>query len=200
MIGGLSVAAWEWPGGCRPGRRCARPAAGWVRRRRGAVRTSRGSARHAGDDRPWLGGGGVASTEVTSTCPTPDNEPNWSPPHRPGTDTIARPGRSPRGCGHLRPWPFSYGFFTTARQTAAELPFRVTASLKLPVLRCLPDDSDLSVITPKAPAPQQRSARHGDWPQKARDPRPCRGIPDRQPRQRRVLPVDHHHHRLGRSA
>jgi len=42
------------------------------------------------------------------------------------------------------------------------VPFRVTASLKLPVLHRLPDDSDLSVITPKAPAPQQRSARHGD--------------------------------------
>jgi hypothetical protein len=44
---------------------------------------------------------------------------------------------------------FSYDFFAQAAQTEAELLFRVTASLKLPVLQRFPDDSYLSVITPK---------------------------------------------------
>jgi hypothetical protein len=43
---------------------------------------------------------------------------------------------------------FSYDFFAQAAQTGADLLFRVTASLKLPVLQRLPDDSWLSAITP----------------------------------------------------
>ena len=43
---------------------------------------------------------------------------------------------------------YSYDFFATARQTGADLLFRVTASLKLPVLQRLPDNSYLSAITP----------------------------------------------------
>jgi hypothetical protein len=44
---------------------------------------------------------------------------------------------------------YSYDFFTAARHTGADLLFRLTASLKLPVLQRLPDDSYLSAITPK---------------------------------------------------
>ena len=44
---------------------------------------------------------------------------------------------------------YSYDFFAAARDTGADLLFRVTASLKLPVLQRLPDDSYLSAITPK---------------------------------------------------
>jgi hypothetical protein len=44
---------------------------------------------------------------------------------------------------------FSYQFFTQVQATGAEALFRVTASLKLPVLQRLPDDSYLSAITPK---------------------------------------------------
>jgi Transposase DDE domain len=44
---------------------------------------------------------------------------------------------------------FSYNFFAHARATGADLLFRVSASLKLPVLQRLPDDSYLSAITPK---------------------------------------------------
>jgi hypothetical protein len=43
---------------------------------------------------------------------------------------------------------FSYDFFAQAVQTGADLLFRVTASLKLPVLQRLPDGSWLSAITP----------------------------------------------------
>ena len=43
---------------------------------------------------------------------------------------------------------YCYDFFTAARDTGADLLFRVTASLKLPVLKRLPDDSYLSAITP----------------------------------------------------
>jgi len=44
---------------------------------------------------------------------------------------------------------FSYNFFAQAKQTGADLLFRVGSSLKLPVLHRLPDDSYLSAITPK---------------------------------------------------
>jgi len=44
---------------------------------------------------------------------------------------------------------YSYAFLTQARATGADLLFRVTASLKLPVLTRLPDDSYLSAVTPK---------------------------------------------------
>ena len=44
---------------------------------------------------------------------------------------------------------FSYDFFAAARDTGADVLFRVTASLKLPVLQRLADDSYLSAITPK---------------------------------------------------
>jgi hypothetical protein len=43
---------------------------------------------------------------------------------------------------------YSYDFFSQAAQTGADLLFRVTASLKLPVLQRLPDESYLSAITP----------------------------------------------------
>ena len=42
---------------------------------------------------------------------------------------------------------FSYDFFAAARETGADLLFRVTASLRLPVLKRLPDESYLSVVT-----------------------------------------------------
>jgi hypothetical protein len=42
---------------------------------------------------------------------------------------------------------YSYDFFTRAAETGAQLLFRVTASLKLPVLQRLPDGSWLSAIT-----------------------------------------------------
>jgi hypothetical protein len=42
---------------------------------------------------------------------------------------------------------YSYSFFEQVRSTGADVLFRVSASLKLPVLRRLPDDSYLSVIT-----------------------------------------------------
>jgi hypothetical protein len=49
---------------------------------------------------------------------------------------------------------FSYDFFAAARDTGADLLFRVSSQLKLPVLQRLPDDSYLSAITPKGvPAP-----------------------------------------------
>ena len=44
---------------------------------------------------------------------------------------------------------FSYDFFARARATGADLLFRVSATLKLPVLQRLPDDSYLSAVTPK---------------------------------------------------
>lgn len=44
---------------------------------------------------------------------------------------------------------FSYDFFARARQTGADLLFRVTSSLTLPVLQQLPDGSYLSAITGK---------------------------------------------------
>jgi hypothetical protein len=44
---------------------------------------------------------------------------------------------------------FSYDFFAAARDTGADLLFRVSSQLKLPVLQRLPDDSYLSAITPK---------------------------------------------------
>jgi hypothetical protein len=44
---------------------------------------------------------------------------------------------------------FSYNFFAQAKQTGADLLFRVSSSLKLPVLHRLPDDSYLSAITGK---------------------------------------------------
>jgi hypothetical protein len=44
---------------------------------------------------------------------------------------------------------FSYQFFAQARATGADLLFRISATLKLPVLQRLPDDSYLSAITPK---------------------------------------------------
>jgi hypothetical protein len=53
----------------------------------------------------------------------------------------------------------SYDFFTAARDTGADLLFRVTASLKLPVLQRLPDDSYLSVITPKGASTDLGQAR-----------------------------------------
>ncbi len=43
----------------------------------------------------------------------------------------------------------SYNFFAQARQTGADLLFRVSANLKLPVLQRLPDGSYLSAITGK---------------------------------------------------
>jgi hypothetical protein len=43
---------------------------------------------------------------------------------------------------------FSYQFFTQAQATGADLLFRVSASLKLPVLQRLPDNSYLSAVTP----------------------------------------------------
>jgi len=43
---------------------------------------------------------------------------------------------------------YSYDLVSQARDTGADLLFRVTASLKLPVLQRLPDDSYLSAITP----------------------------------------------------
>ena len=45
---------------------------------------------------------------------------------------------------------YSYDLFTRASATGADLLFGVTASLKLPVLQRLPDDSYLSAVTPKA--------------------------------------------------
>jgi Insertion element 4 transposase N-terminal/Transposase DDE domain len=42
---------------------------------------------------------------------------------------------------------FSYDLFTAARDTGADLLFRVTSTLKLPVLKRLPDDSYLSAVT-----------------------------------------------------
>jgi hypothetical protein len=45
---------------------------------------------------------------------------------------------------------YSYDLFTAARDTGAELLFRITTSLKLPVLQPLPDGSFLSAVTPKA--------------------------------------------------
>ena len=42
---------------------------------------------------------------------------------------------------------YSYDFFTRAAETGAQLLFRITASLKLPVLQRLPDGSWLSAIT-----------------------------------------------------
>jgi hypothetical protein len=44
---------------------------------------------------------------------------------------------------------YSYDLFRQARDTGADLLFRVTASLKLPVLQRLPDDSYLSAVTGK---------------------------------------------------
>jgi Transposase DDE domain len=44
---------------------------------------------------------------------------------------------------------FSYDFFAQAQATGADLLFRLSSTLKLPVLQRLPDDSYLSVITPK---------------------------------------------------
>jgi Insertion element 4 transposase N-terminal/Transposase DDE domain len=44
---------------------------------------------------------------------------------------------------------FSYDFFAQARDTGADVLFRVSASLKLPVLQQLPDGSYLSAITGK---------------------------------------------------
>jgi hypothetical protein len=44
---------------------------------------------------------------------------------------------------------YSYDFLAQAKETGAELLFRVTTSLKLPVLQPLPDDSYLSAVTPK---------------------------------------------------
>jgi hypothetical protein len=44
---------------------------------------------------------------------------------------------------------FSYTFFAQAKQTGADLLFRVSSSLKLPVLHRLPDESYLSAITAK---------------------------------------------------
>jgi Insertion element 4 transposase N-terminal/Transposase DDE domain len=44
---------------------------------------------------------------------------------------------------------YSYDFFTQAKATGAQLLFRVTSSLKLPVLERLPDGSWLSAITGK---------------------------------------------------
>jgi len=44
---------------------------------------------------------------------------------------------------------FSYTFFSQAKQTGADLLFRVTSTLKLPVLQRLPDQSYLSAITGK---------------------------------------------------
>lgn len=44
---------------------------------------------------------------------------------------------------------FSYHFFAQAKQTGADLLFRVSSTLKLPVLQQLPDDSYLSAITGK---------------------------------------------------
>jgi hypothetical protein len=49
---------------------------------------------------------------------------------------------------------YRYEYFTAARDTGADLLLRVSASLRLPVLRALPDGSYLSVITSKkVPAP-----------------------------------------------
>jgi hypothetical protein len=45
---------------------------------------------------------------------------------------------------------YSYDLFTRARDTGADLLFRVTTSLRLPVLQRLGDDSYLSAITPKS--------------------------------------------------
>jgi len=44
---------------------------------------------------------------------------------------------------------FSYTFFAQAKQTGADLLFRVSSTLKLPVLQRLPDQSYLSAITGK---------------------------------------------------
>ena len=44
---------------------------------------------------------------------------------------------------------FSYDFFDQAQATGADLLFRVPSTLKLPVLQRLPDDSYLSLLTPK---------------------------------------------------
>jgi hypothetical protein len=44
---------------------------------------------------------------------------------------------------------FSYDMFARAQSTGADLLFRVSSTLKLPVLHRLPEDSYLSVITPK---------------------------------------------------
>jgi hypothetical protein len=44
---------------------------------------------------------------------------------------------------------FSYQFFAAARDTGADLLFRVGSQLKLPVLQRFADDSYLSAITPK---------------------------------------------------
>jgi hypothetical protein len=44
---------------------------------------------------------------------------------------------------------YSYPFFTQVRATGAEALFRVSSTLKLPVLKRLPDDSYLSAITGK---------------------------------------------------
>ena len=44
---------------------------------------------------------------------------------------------------------FSYDLFAHAQSTGADLLFRVSSTLKLPVLHRLPEDSYLSVITPK---------------------------------------------------
>ena len=50
--------------------------------------------------------------------------------------------------GHLRPRLLQLRLLHRGRDTGADLLFRVTASLKLPVLKRLPDDSYLSAITP----------------------------------------------------
>lgn len=47
---------------------------------------------------------------------------------------------------------YSYDFFTGCQATGAQLLFRVSANLKLPVLQRLPDDSYLSAITGKGTA------------------------------------------------
>jgi hypothetical protein len=51
---------------------------------------------------------------------------------------------------------FSYDFFAQARDTGADLLFRVSSTLTLPVLQRLPDGSYLSAVTPKGvPAPTE---------------------------------------------
>jgi hypothetical protein len=60
---------------------------------------------------------------------------------------------------------FSYDLFTAARDTGADLLFRVTSTLKLPVLKRLPDDS----TCPRSPA--TASARQRRWAKRSGGPR-----------------------------
>jgi hypothetical protein len=60
---------------------------------------------------------------------------------------------------------YGYEFFTQVRATGAEVLFRVSATLKLPMLARLPDDSYLSVVTPAgkaAPTTLAEARRHAD--------------------------------------